>query len=165
MKKYLKNCFLLLLPILLWNVLLFNYLPESFRNSISWKDIPNWVGLGENILRIAVMGIPFLMVLSFETSSQKAGLAWYLIGTVLYFLSWIMVIAYPESDWSLSVFGYTAPAFTPIIWLVGIGLIGQQSFLPIKHLSQIYQILASIFVLFHTWYAYLVYVQIYANEG
>jgi len=132
-RKYLLNCFLLLIPIFLWNIILVDYLPKSYSPDFFWKDIPNWIGYSENILRIIVFIFPLIMIQSLKTRLQKIGFLSYLIGMILYFLSWVTMIVRPESDWSQSLIGFMAPAFTTIIWFVGIGLIGNKAFLKFQN--------------------------------
>lgn len=156
-KKYLLNCFLLFIPIILWNILLVGYLPEGYDPEIFWKDIPKLVGYSENSLRIVVFVLPAFMVLSFKTNQQKVGFFLYLVGVVIYFLSWVIMILYPESYWGQSMVGFMAPAYTTIIWLTGIGLIGTKSFFKIPHMSIIYIILSFLFVAFHSLHTYIVY--------
>lgn len=157
LNKYVLNCFLLLIPILLWNIVLVSYLPEAFSPDGNWNNIPGWVSYSENIFRIAIMAIPLLMIFSLKSRSQKVGLIIYLLGTILYFLSWIFLILYPMSNWGQSIFGFMAPAYTPIIWLIGIGLIGSKSFFKIKNLTSIYISLSLLFIVFHTLHTYIVY--------
>lgn len=156
-KRYLQNCFLLLVPIFLWNILLFNYLPIGYSPDIFWNDIPIFVRYFENISRIIVFALPVLMVLSFNTQRQKIGLIVYCIGLFLYFISWIVMIVYPESLWSKSQIGFMAPAFTTIIWFVGIGMIGRKSFIKIPYLSTIYIIISIMFVIIHSLHCYIVF--------
>ena len=63
------------------------------------------------------------MPLRWDTSVSKVGIAIYLIGMLIYFASWIPLINAPNSAWSNSLAGFMAPAYTPLLWLVGIGLI------------------------------------------
>ena len=156
-RKYLNNCFLLLIPILVWNLVLTPYLPVSFSADTFWNEIPNWIFYTENTLRIIVMAMPAVMVLSLKTESQKLGFGCYLSGMVLYFLSWLPLILFPNSTWSLSIFGFMAPAYTPVIWLTGIGLIGTSSFLNIRNLTPIYISLSFLFVIVHAIHAFVVY--------
>ena len=156
-KKYIFNCFLLILPILLWNITLAAYLPKAFNPDVFWRDIPDWVVYCENTLRISIMVIPVIMFFSLKTSNQKIGLKIYFIGTLLYFLSWLALIIYPNSYWGQSMFGFMAPAYTPILWLIGIGLIGNKSFFRIKNLTFIYISLSILFVSFHLLHTYIVY--------
>jgi hypothetical protein len=68
-----------------------------------------------------------------------------------------MQIYFPQSAWSQSVFGFMAPAYTTIIWLVGIGLIGQSLFLKIPYHYSIYLVFAAFFTTFHSIHTYIVY--------
>ncbi|PKV50665.1 hypothetical protein ATE84_2731 [Aquimarina sp. MAR_2010_214] len=156
-KKYFKNCFLLLIPIFLWNIIFVDALPKSYSPEIFWKDIPKTLNYSENILRIIVLTIPAIMIFSLKTRVQKIGFVIYLIGIILYFLSWICMIAYPLSNWSQSMIGFVSPACTTIIWFVGIGLIGNKTFFRILNLSVIYILIALIFVGLHSLHAYIVY--------
>lgn len=156
-KKYLLNCFCLLIPVFLWNIILVGYLPKSYSPDIFWKDIPKIVSYGENILRIIVFVLPLLMVLSLKTKLQKIGLLIYFIGLVIYFSSWVIMIISPDSYWSRSLIGFMAPAFTTIIWFVGIGLIGNKAFFKFPKLSFIYIGLSLLFVIFHSTHTYIVF--------
>lgn len=157
LKRYLLNCFLLLIPILLWNILLTPYLPEEFSPNIFWENIPTWITIGENSFRIVIMIMPVFLILSLKDTVERIGLRIYLFGVIIYFLSWLILIVYPASNWSQSIWGFMAPAYTPIAWLIGIGLIGHKSFLPIKNTSVIYTLLSTLFIFFHSMHAFIVY--------
>ena len=156
-KNYISNCFLLLIPVLLWNIFLVEYLPKGYSPEYFDKDIPSLVTYGEQILRIAVFLFPLLMVLSLKTRRQKIGFLIYILGLVIYFMSWIMLIVYPESNWSTSLIGFMAPAFTTLIFFVGIRLIGEKSFINIPYLSQSYIVISIVFVFVHSAHTYIVY--------
>jgi len=125
-----------------------------------WKDIPPVVGIIENTLRIIVFILPLLMPLTIKTSRQKIGLGIYLVGAAIYFLSWILQIYSPESAWSSSLFGFLAPAYTSLIWLIGIGLIGDKLFARVPYKPIAYITIATIFVVFHTTHTYIVYTRL-----
>jgi hypothetical protein len=156
-KKYLLNCFLLLIPILVWNIVFTPYLPEKFSPDIFWDNIPTWITIGENTFRIAVMIIPAILILSLKETVERIGFSIYLFGAIIYFISWLILILYPASNWSQSIWGFIAPAYTPIVWLIGISLIGHKSFLPIKNISVIYILLSILFIIFHSLHAFIVY--------
>jgi hypothetical protein len=107
-----------------------------------------------------VFFLPLLMPLTIETSGQKIGLSVYLAGLTAYFSSWILQIYYPDSVWSRSVFGFLAPAYTTIIWFIGIGLIGSQLFIKIPYNPIIYIAISAAFVVVHTTHAYIVYARL-----
>lgn len=156
-KTYLLNCFLLLIPLFLWNVILVDFLPKAYSPDVFGKDIPNWIGYSENILRVIVFALPIIMVFSLKAKLQKVGFLIYLVGIVTYFLSWIVVILYPQSDWTTSLIGFMAPAFTTIFFFIGIGLIGNKSFLTLSSISPIYFGLSILFVIVHSAHAYIVF--------
>lgn len=149
----LKNAFLLLVPILLWNWLLMDYLPPVYQPDIFWEDIPSWIALPENMFRIAVFVLPALMIISLKSKTGKRGMSLYVVGSLLYYLSWLMVMRYPESAWSKSIIGFTAPAWTTIFWLSGIAMLGSRSILSLSKLNWIYAFMALSFVCFHTIHA------------
>lgn len=156
-KPYLLNCFLLLIPIFLWNILLYDYLPDLYQTDFFDRDLPKFIVYSENVLRILVFVLPVFMILSLKTKQQKRGFTLYLVGVLLYFSSWILVIVAPESAWSKSLIGFTAPAFTTIIWFIGIGLIGNKSYFNIPYLSWIYIGVSLFFVMIHTAHTYLIF--------
>lgn len=156
-RKYLLNCFLLLIPLFLWNIILVDYLPKTYSPDISWKDLPYLIAYSENIFRIIVFVFPAIMIFSLKTRLQKTGFFIYLIGLIIYFLSWTLMIVEPGSTWGQSLIGFMAPAYTTILFFVGIGLIGNKSYFKIPHLSFVYITLSIIFVVFHTLHTYIIY--------
>jgi len=156
-RKYLLNCFMLLIPIFIWNIIFAKSLPKGYTMDFFWKDIPAIIGNTENILRIMVFILPIFMKFSLETKLQKVGISIYVLGIIIYFLSWIVQIYFPECYWSKSIFGFMAPAYTSIIWFVGIGLIGKTTFIKIPYLSVIYIFISVCFVVIHSIHTYVVF--------
>ena len=161
---YFHNCFLLLLPILLWNVIFMKVLPPPFQKNIFWHDIPPYIGIPENILRIIVFLCPLLMKFSLSEPHQKRGLILYFLGVGLYFWSWIGQIYFPKSSWSMSIWGFTAPAYTTLIWFAGIGLIGSSLFINIPYHCSVYLVISALFVNLHTIHVYIVYSRLLKNS-
>jgi hypothetical protein len=158
--NYLLNCLLLLLPIMAWNLFFANKLPLPYSEEVFSKDIPSFITSGENILRLFVFILPVLMPLRIETQSQKLGLLLYVIGTTIYFISWLVEVYFPHSAWSLSDWGFLAPAYTPLIWLTGIGLIGSAFYFSSPYKSWMYILLSMTFVGFHLFHAWTVFSKI-----
>ena len=156
-KKYLTNCFLLTLPILVWNILLAHKLPKAFQPDIFWKDIPAFLTVCENISRVLIFALTLLMPLFIHNSRQKRGFALYITGTLLYFVSWLILIYLPESNWSNTLAGFMAPAYTPFLWLAGIGLVSGEPYLGRLYIKPVYFITIFIFLLFHNYHAMVVY--------
>ncbi len=155
--KYLVNCFWLIIPQLLISFLLVKYLPEAFQTNIFWSNIPLPVKTFENIFRIMVMALPAFFPFSIKNKIQRTGLAVYLTGVILYLFSYLALIYFPDSSWSKSLIGFTAPATTPLIWFVGISLIMGKPFFNIKYKRMYYPILAGLFTVFHFTHTIIIY--------
>lgn len=115
----LVSCGLLIVPILIWNVVFARYLPSALATSDFNREMPHALLAGENGLRIAVMGLPFLMPLDILSAEQRRGLWLFVAGVLLYMLAWVPLMLAPESAWSTSRAGFLAPAYRPLVWLVG----------------------------------------------
>jgi hypothetical protein len=126
--QYALSCGLLLLPAAAWNIILAKRLPATFQPAEFARDIPASLAFAENGLRAAVFIVPFLMPLDITTPRAKWALLVYGAGTLLYFASWLALICLPKSSWSLCPFGFAAPAYTPLLWLLGISLLGDRLF-------------------------------------
>jgi len=156
-RRYFLNCFLLLIPVFIWNLIFVKSLPKGYAMDFFWKEIPAIIGNTENILRIIVFILPVSMLFSLQTKLQRTGFGLYISGIILYFLSWIVQIYFPESFWSKSILGFMAPAYTTIIWFAGIGLIGKNSFIKIPGMSAIYIVISTVFVIVHSIHCYIVF--------
>jgi hypothetical protein len=156
-QKYLLNCFILTIPVIIWNIALTNKLPKEFQPAVFRNKIPPILTYGENIFRVIVFLLTLFMPLSFSTIIQEEGLVIYLSGIILYFASWLQLIYLPNSKWSNSMFGFLAPAYTPLFWLIGIGLIGNSFYLHIPYRHWYFISISIIFLLFHNAHALIIY--------
>jgi hypothetical protein len=156
-KKYFFNCFLLTIPILLWDYSFTHKLPKAFQPEIFWKDIPSFITYCENISRLIMFVFISFMPLKIIAKKQKMGLLLYVAGTLLYFTAWIILMYFPDTTWSSSVLGLLAPAYTPLLWLIGIGIIGDSLFFKIPYKRWLYFLIVLIFLIFHNWHTYLIY--------
>lgn len=154
---YGANCFLLLVPVFIWNIWLARALPQPYSPEVFEDDIPGPLLLAENCLRLALFAFPLIMQLGLSSQQQRTGLAVYLVGILLYGSSWLVQIWAPKSPWSRSAAGFLAPAYTPAIWLVGIGMLGEDSFIEWPYRPQVYFVLAAAFVFVHTAHAFMAY--------
>jgi len=157
--KYLWNGILLTIPILLWNVVFASRLPIQFLPDIFWKNIPDVVKYGENILRTVVLVMPLFFSIGISTKTQKQGLAWYLAGTAIYFLAWVPQLFFPASAWSTSMIGFLAPAYTPLLWLTGIGLLGEKFYFSVRYRPIYYIVPSVLFLIFHITHTTIVYLR------
>ena len=156
-KKYSLNCFILTIPILIWNLVLAGKLPQEFQPEIFWKDIPAFLTFGENISRTVVFILTALMPLSISTNTQKKGLLLFFGGTILYFVSWLALMYFPDSGWCRSIFGFMAPAYLPLVWLTGIGLIGNSFYFRLPYRPWIFLSIAWLFMIFHNVHVAIIY--------
>lgn len=161
MKKYLLNCFILVVPVLIWNILLTDKLPKAFQPDIFLKDIPVHITYGENIFRVLIFALMLFMPLKIVSPVQKQGQAIYIIGLIIYFGSWLMLMFAPESQWSKSLFGFMAPAYTPLFWLGGIALIGDSSYFHFPYRRVFFALFSVLFLIFHNLHTYIVYTRLH----
>ena len=159
-QKYILNCFLLVLPVLAWNILLTSRLPQAFQPEIFAKAVPPVISMSENAFRILLFAMMFFMPLRISTAKQKRGFAVYMAGVLIYFASWLALIYFPESTWSRNWAGFMAPAYTPLLWLAGIGLSGDKFYLNLHVEKWVYYLLAVLFALFHNLHTYLIYIRL-----
>lgn len=135
------NCFWLIVPILVWNLLLGSKITQEQITSDAHS--PAWLLGAENLFRLVTFSLPLFLRLELDSVWGKIGLAFYLLGLLIYFLSWIPLIRTPQASWSRSLPGLFAPRLTPLIWLLGVALLAN---------SWIYGLFAALFILFHTWH-------------
>jgi len=153
----LSNGLWLITPIMLWNMAYTNKLPKPFNTVEYDQGIPNSILFSENILRMILFSLPVLMSLRLNSIEQKTGILIYLIGVLIYFTSWFILVNYPENGWSTSLIGFIAPAYTPLIWLIGIGLIGSDLSIYNIYKPWIYFFLSTLFTIIHSYHAFLAY--------
>ena len=162
--RYLANCFLLTIPALAFNIVFIKNLPKTFSREVFWKDIPRGIAYGENIFRVVVFFFPLFMPLTLSTPLQQAGMFMYVIGTLIYFLSWVLLMHKPQSTWSLSPIGFLAPAYTPLLWLLGIALIGNSLyFTSVPYEWWYYFAGVVLFLTFHLSHAWIVYARTFPS--
>jgi hypothetical protein len=154
---YFQNTFWLLLPIFAFNIIFVKRLPPAYQLDVFWKDIPTWISVPENLSRTLVFLLPVIMRFGLTSPAQKLGGWLYVGGTLVYFASWWAQISSPDGKWSTSTAGFMGPSFTPIMWLAGIGLIGDSLTVPkVPYKPWLYPCVAVIFVVFHNLHAWRV---------
>jgi len=156
-KHYLISCGLLLLPIFAWNAVFASYLPGALSAAEFWRDIPAPLAQAENGFRSIVLALPFLMPLELTSVIQRRGLIVYGVGTGLYGASWLPILLAPDYEWANSPVGFLAPAYTPLVWLVGVALLGQRLYWGRFYRWWMYLIPVGIFMAAHVCHASLVY--------
>jgi hypothetical protein len=107
------------------------------------------MSLAETVLRGVVMGAPLLMPLSMRARRSRLALAVYGAGLASYVAAWVAVVWAPTSQWSTSVVGFTALAWTSIMVFTGIGLRSTLRFFP-QYRPWMYLAAAALFTTVHT---------------
>lgn len=160
-RQYLVSCGLLLLPVFVWNIALMKFLPAAFAPSEFDRDIPHILSTAENVLRLLIFALPFLMPLNISSQRQRTGLVIFIAGNIIYFVSWLALIAKPNSPWSQSALGFLAPSYTPILWFVGLALLSRQLFWGKFYRWWMYLALSGLFIISHVSHAAIVYARNY----
>jgi len=138
---YWLNCLWLMVPLLAWNIVSAPMI--TLEQITSDAHSPPWLLVTENITRIIVFSFPLILPLRVQNIVSKAGLMIYIIGTLIYFASWISLILMSASPWSQSTVGLLAPRLTPLLPFLGIALIGH---------SAPYAVFSILFIFLHTWH-------------
>jgi hypothetical protein len=151
--SYTKNVgWLVLLP-LAWNVAFSSRLPRRYSSDGPASTILATLSATENILRIFIFALPFFAPFELISYSQKLGITVFGVGLAIYFISWLPLIAAPDSKWSASAAGFLAPAYTPIVWLFGLALLMQRLHWESPYRWWFYLVLSIGFVLAHVSHA------------
>jgi hypothetical protein len=133
------NSLWLIVPLFAWNITLAPKI--TLTQVVSDFYSPPWLLAAENITRIIVFAFPILLPLHVQDKLSKTGFVVYLIGTLIYFITWIPLIWAPDSIWSQNALGLLAPRLTPSLLLLRIALIGH---------SVIYAVVSTLFIILHT---------------
>ena len=152
-----RNGALLIVPPMIITFGLWGALPVAYSPDIFDKDIPKWVGVFENVFRVLVFSLPGILYFGKKETSQQVGWYLYIGGLAVYLASYLAQIVYPDSAWSQSIIGFTAPAWSTLFWFAGIGLVCMRSWLPIPWHRSIYLLSVFIFLIFHIGHTGLVY--------
>ena len=134
MARFRSNGFLLVIPVLIWNVVFWRLLPAGAGTSV---PVPASLQWAEHILRAMVFGIPVLLTIQSRGSLGRVGWAVYLAGIVAYFASWIPWLEGYESDAITLLLG---PYLTPMLVFAGIATLSR---------SWMYALTAVVFVAVH----------------
>lgn len=158
-RKILGNSFILLTPILVWNVVFASKLPPAFSPESFNSGIPSLILAGENLFRIIIFSLPLFMKIGASRATWLKGLIVYATGSALYYLSWLALMRAPDSAWSNSAPGFIAPAYTPIIWLVGIGMMTDSYSFKVKYNKWHFICPGIAFTIFHVTHTAVVYMR------
>ena len=149
--KYLySNCFLLFIPVILFNIVFTKYLPEQYLQNISHSIIPI-----ENISRILLMALSAIMIIDVKSRTGKIGISIYITGLIIYFLSYFLLINYSDAVVGNNIILQLSGYWTAMIWLIGIGLVGVKLFVKVPYHCSFFLILSILFGILHTYHGYI----------
>jgi len=149
----LRNGLLLIIPVMVITFGLWSALPAPYGAEAFDRGIPSWLLSAENALRLAIFGIPVVLYFGRQSEVQVRGWYVYLVGLLAYLGSYLAQIYLPASAWSSSVIGFTAPAWTTLLWLAGIGLVCERSWLALPWHRWVYLAVVAVFVTVHVAHA------------
>jgi hypothetical protein len=149
-----ENGFLLVIPALLISFFLWPFLPGGYDADNIDRGIPSWLLVLENVLRLLMIAFPFFLLID---GKKRTGFVVYALGLFLYLLSYLLQIFFPDSFLAQSLFGFSAPAWTTIVWLSGIGILCQKTWLPGRWKDGMYFPVVVLFWLVHTAHIVLAY--------
>ncbi|MDJ0824673.1 MAG: hypothetical protein QNJ16_04140 [Rhodobacter sp.] len=133
-------------------------LPPAYQPAYFDLWVPPLLGLAETILKLAAIVISTLLIAGLSQPKQRLGLGLYLCGVAIYLASYFAQILSPDGPWSQSLIGFTAPAFTPAMWIAGIGLMVSHGItLPTRWLQIGFWVCATGFIIMHNINASMVY--------
>ncbi len=139
LKIHLLNSLWLIIPLLIWNIILGPYL--TIEAVLSDANSPQWLLIAESSIRLAVFALPLFIPIRWDKKRTRIGFLIFILGTLIYFGSWIPLLVSPQSAWSSSTAGLLAPRLTPLLPFIGIAVIGR---------SWTYAGLSGLFILLHT---------------
>ncbi len=161
LETIITNGFIPLIPIFIWNIAFYKKLPKAYGPNIFDANIPKVISSGETIFRCFVFILPLFFILGKNSSTQKFGIIVFALGALLYFSSWLMLIYKPESKWSNSAIGFTAPAYTPIVWFIGLSLTVENTYYTYAYSPWHYIVPAILLTIFHLSHSVLVFKRSY----
>jgi len=138
--KYINNCFLFFIPILIINILFFKKLPSYYLKNISHPII-----IAETITRIITIAFSMIMAIDIKNKTGKIDLIIYIIGIIIYFTSYFIEIYAPNTLFGKNIIFILAPYWTSVIWLIGIGIVGNRLFVNIPYHFTVYLVLSITF--------------------
>ena len=153
-----RLCFWLWVPPLGASLSLWGQLPPAHQPEYFDLWVPPLLGLAETILKLSAIVISTLLVAGWSQPRQRLGLGLYLFGVAIYLASYLVLIRSPDGAWAQGFVGFTAPAFTPAIWIAGIGLMVSHGIkLPTRWLQIVFWVCATGFIVTHNINASMVY--------
>jgi hypothetical protein len=138
--------------VIIFNIIFTKYLPEHYLININHSIVTI-----ETIARIITIAFSVIMSINLNARIGKIGLSIYIIGILIYFCSYFIVIELPANSFNNNIIVLLAPYWTSILWLIGIGLLGNKLFINIPYHYNVYIIISIVFVIIHSIHGYICY--------
>jgi len=148
--NYKNSCFWFFIPIIIFNIILTKYLPEYYL-----KNIKHPIVTIETIARVITILFSVIMSITINNKIGKIGLIVYIIGVLIYFCSYFIVIKFPATSFNNNLVIILSPYWTSVLWLIGIGLLGNKLFINIPYHFVIYIVISIIFATVHSIHGYI----------
>jgi hypothetical protein len=152
---YKNNCFWFFIPVIIFNIILTKYLPEHYL-----KKINHPVVTMETITRIITIAFSAIMAINLDNKIGKIGLIVYIIGILIYFCSYYIVIKIPATSFKNNIIVLLAPYWTSVLFLIGIGLLGNKLFINIPYHFTAYIVMSIAFTVIHSYHGFICYKEI-----
>jgi hypothetical protein len=152
MNNYKNNCFWFFIPVIIFNIIFTKYLPAHYL-----KNIKHPIVAMETTARIITIAFSIIMAITLDEKKKKIGLIVYIAGILIYFCSYFIVIKVPATSFNNNLIVLLAPYWTSVLWLIGIGLLGNKLFLNIPYHYAVYIIISIIFAIIHSIHGYICY--------
>ena len=147
-----SSCFLLFIPVILFDVAFTKYLPEQYL-----KNIPHIVVPIEAAVRLVLIALAAVMKINVQDKKGKAGFGIYIAGLTAYFASYFVLISYADTTVGKNMILQLSGYWTATLWLIGIGLTGNRLFVKVPYHYAVYIILSMLFGILHTYYGYILF--------
>ena len=150
--NYKNNCFWVFIPIIIFNIIFTKHLPEFYLKKINHPIVTI-----ETIARIITIAFSVIMAIRLDNKIGKVGLIVYIIVVLIYFFSYFMVIKIPVISFRNNFIVLLAPYWTSVLWLIGIGLLGNKLFINIPYHYAAYILISIVFAVIHSIHGYICY--------
>jgi len=150
--NYRNNCFWFFIPVIIFNIIFTKYLPDFYL-----KKIDHPIVIIETIARITTIALSVIMSIKLDNKTGKIGLIVYIIGILVYFCSYFIVIKIPAISFHNNFIVLLAPYWTSVLWLIGIGLLGNKLFINMPYHYSAYIIISIVFTVIHSTHGYICY--------
>ena len=148
--NYKNNCFWVFIPIIIFNIIFTKHLPEFYLKKINHPIVTI-----ETIARIITIAFSVLLAIKLDNKIGKTGLIVYIIGALIYFWSYFIVIKIPAISLHNNLIVLLAPYWTSVLWLIGIGLLGNKLFINIPYHYNAYIVISIVFTIIHSIHGYI----------